>query len=120
MFLPLFPLSAESIMDYRDFGGAVIDVVNPLSWFDLLGRIEKNFLKQVPNVPGIEGIELPTPEEALKRVSPKLKEINVNVHEETGVDFAKFLGWLARVLRSFASVFIGLLETVSESLNTNH
>lgn len=113
----LFPVVAHGAGSYDGFAGAAAEFLKPDAW---LNAFKKGVTIQIPAIgtTSLQEIELPTPEEALKQASPKLQEINIDVREETGIDFAKFFGWLAKVFQTFASVFIGLLETASESLKT--
>lgn len=114
----LFPVvAAHGAGSYDGFAGAVAEFLKPDAW---LNAFKKGVTIQIPAIgtTSLQEIELPTPEEALKQASPKLQEINIDVREEIGIDFAKFFGWLAKVFQTLASVFIGLLETVSESLKT--
>ena len=85
-------------------------LLSPERLFDAL---KKNIT--IP-VPFGEGVEVPTPEKIFQDASPKLKEINRDIREEAGIDFAKFIGWAARVLKTFFAVVIDLMEKVSGAL----
>lgn len=63
-------------------------------------------------------VELPTPQQAIEQNAPQLREINRDIQEETGINFAKFVGWFAKILRVFFLFIVDLLETVSHSLET--
>lgn len=79
------------------------------------------FLKQNVTIPFTVpqgGEKLPTPEEALKKFSPSLQEINKGVQEETGVDFAKFLRWLTKVFTAIFRIITNVLKTFADALGS--
>lgn len=87
------------------------DFINPDKWFDILKRnITIPISKE--NI-----VSIPTPEEALKQSSPQLREIGRGVQEETGIDLAKFIGWMAKTLKLFFQIVINLLENVARSFS---
>lgn len=99
----------------KEFAGIAADILNPDKLFEAL---KKNIT--IPAAPISEKIgdktDLPNPKETLKEASPKLQEVNKDVKEETGVDFAKLIGWFAKVLKVFFLTVVDLLETVSTSM----
>jgi hypothetical protein len=100
----------------KEFAGIAADILNPDKLFEAL---KKNIT--IPTSPALEktegdSITLPTPKEALKDASPKLQEVNKDIKDETGIDFAKFIAWFARVLKVFFLTVVDLLETVSGAL----
>ncbi len=101
----------------KKFAGIAADILNPDKLFEAL---KKNITIPIspPNQEGQAGedIKLPTPKETLKEASPKLQEVNKDIKNETGIDFAKFIAWFAKVLKVFFLTVIDLLETVSMSL----
>ena len=64
------------------------------------------------------GEKLPAPDEALKKFSPQLQEINKGVQEETGVDFAKFLRWITKVFTAIFRIITTILETFAGALES--
>ncbi len=85
------------------------DFLNPDKWFDILKR---NITIPISKE---KTVNIPTPEEAIRQSSPQLHEIGRGVREETGIDLAKFIGWMAKVLKLFFKVIVDLLETVARS-----
>ncbi len=110
----LLPLSVNAFYVKGDgFSATVIgEIINPDRWFDTL--------KQNITIPvsGQENLNIPIPQEALKSASPKLAEINKEIQEEVGIDFAKFFGWLAKILKIFFQFIISLIESLSKALGT--
>ncbi|QQG45287.1 MAG: hypothetical protein HYW89_04810 [Candidatus Sungiibacteriota bacterium] len=111
MLLALTPFASFGIEETKkEFAATVNELLDPNKWFELF---KKNIT--IPISPN-EQIEIPTPEEALKKSSPQLKEVSRGVKEETGIDLAKFIGWSAKVLKVFFQVIVDLLEQVSKAL----
>lgn len=94
------------------FATTVGELLNPDKWFEIL---KKNIT--FPITRGTE-IKVPTPEEALEGASSTLRDINKDIREEVGIDFAKFFGWFAKVLKVFFQIIINLLETLSKTLTS--
>lgn len=86
------------------------NILTPDAWFNAL---KKNIT--IPLAPDKTVIP-PTPEEALQSISPQLKEINQNIKDSIGIDFAKFVAWIARALTIFFQIIINILQSVSNSL----
>src|SRR3989344_8969504 len=83
------------------------DFLNPDKWFEILKRnitipISKEKI-----------VNIPTPEEAIRQSSPQLQEIGRGVREETGIDLAKFIGWIAKILKLFFQIIVNILEAVA-------
>lgn len=101
----------------KEFAGIAANILNPDKLFE---AIKKNITIPIspPNQEGQAGedIKLPTPKETLKEASPKLQEVNLDVKAETGIDFAKFIGWFAKVLKVFFLTIVDLLEAVSTAM----
>lgn len=114
---PFSTKAQESSVD-TEYAGIVADLLNPDKLFESL---KKNIT--IPAAPVSEktgdSITLPTPKEALKDASPKLQEVNKDIKDETGVDFAKFTAWFAKVLKVFFLTVVDLLETVSKALQND-
>ncbi len=109
--LPLLPFLVYGGADTRrELALTVGEFLDPNRWFDAL--------KQNITIPlgKDQEISLPTPEKALGDASPKLQEVNREVREETGIDFAKFIGWTAKILGAFFNFVVELLERVSGAL----
>jgi len=104
-------LSLASAHPQYELAATVGDLLNPNKWFEAL---KKNITFPISKE---QEVKIPRPEEALKEAAPKLKEVNQQVKEETGIDFAKFIGWSAKVLKAFFQVIINLLEQVSQALS---
>ncbi len=85
-------------------------VLDPDTWFN---AVKKNITVPVSTS---SSIDVPSPEKALKDVSPKLKEINEGVREEIGVDFAKLIGWFAKVLGVVFQIVVNVLQAVAGAL----
>lgn len=96
----------------KGLAATVGDLINPDKWF--------NALKQNITIPlsKDQEVKIPTTSDVLKEASPKLKEINIGVKEETGIDLSKFLSWLAKILKVFFQIIVNLLEKVSETLKS--
>ena len=97
--------------EYASAATSISNFLNPDKWFEILKRnitipISK---EQVVNIP--------TPEEALRQSSPQLREIGRGVREETGLDLAKFISWIVKVLKVFFQIIVKILETVAGALN---
>lgn len=113
---PIFAYAEDSSVKQR--AGIASEILNPDKLFESL---KKNIT--IPAAPILEKAAgetsaLPSPEKAIKDASPKLQEVNKDVKEETGVDFAKLIGWFARVLKVFFLTVVNLLETVSQAMQT--
>lgn len=111
--LALAPLASLGVADTgKNFAATVGELLNPDTWFKAL--------KQNITIPlsKDQEVKIPTPEEALKEASPKLQEVNKEIREEVGIDFAKFIGWFARVLKVFFQIIVDLLEQVSDALKS--
>lgn len=108
--LVLSPFWALGIDESKhELAATVGDFLNPDSWFD---AVKKNIT--IPLSKNQE-VKIPSPQEALKGISPQLQEINKGVKEEAGVDLAKLIGWLARALKVFFQIIVNLLEAVANS-----
>jgi hypothetical protein len=57
---------------------------------------------------------LPTPDEALEKITPKLKELGRGVEEEAGIDVPKFLSWLAGILQWLFRIIVDALQSLAE------
>ncbi len=113
MMLALTPFVSFGVGDARkELATTVGDLLNPDTWFKAL---KENITIPISKD---QQVKVPTPEQALKDASPKLQEVNKGVKDETGIDFAKFIGWFARVLKVFFQIIVNLLEQVSESLKS--
>jgi len=110
------PLVIQAGNGLDGMSGAIGRFLNPNAWFN---AFREGITIQIPSV-GTSSlgstVKLPTPEETLKRLSPKLQEANTDVREETGIDFAKFFAWLAKVAKAFFGIITGLLESLSQAL----
>ncbi len=96
--------------------GAQVNFLNPDKLFEALKR---NITIPIPSsTSSVENIEVPSPGQTLEKASPKLREVNRDIQEETGIDFAKFIGWFAKILKVFFLTIVDLLEKVSESLRS--
>lgn len=92
-------------------------ITQPKSDFFSPERLFDSFKRNITiPVPFGGKIELPQPQRALEDAAPKLREINRDIREETGIDFAKFIGWAAEMLRIFFAVVVNLMEKVAGSL----
>lgn len=94
---------------------SVRDLLNPDSWF--------RALKQNITIPAskdqlIKPITLPKPEETLQEISPTLQQVNKDVREETGIDFAKFIGWFSGVLKVLFQIIVNILEVTSKAMKS--
>lgn len=92
------------------FAASVGEFLKPETWF---GVLKKNITLPVLD----EKITVPTPAQALEDASSTLRDINKDIKEEVGIDFAKFFGWFARVLKAFFQVIVNLIETISKTLS---
>lgn len=92
------------------FAASIGEFLKPETWF---GVLKKNITIPVLD----EKITVPTPAEALEGASSTLRDINKDIKEEVGIDFAKFFGWFARVLKTFFQVIVNLIETISKTLS---
>lgn len=101
------------------YAGSAADLLNPDKLFDAL---KKNITIPIPAFEeGEKGqdVQVPTAKETLEKVSPELQEVNKGIREETGVDFAKFISWSAKILKLFFQTVVDLLETVSKAMQGN-
>lgn len=106
--------SGEGINLPKEYAAEIIstsNILNPSKWFEV---IKRNITIPIPKG---KIINIPTPEEALKGAAPQLLEINRGVEEETGIDIAKFIGWMAKVLKIFFQFIIDILKAVSGSFS---
>lgn len=111
--LALSPFVAFGVTDSRpEFAATVGELLNPDTWFKAL---KENITIPISKD---QEVKIPTPEEALKEASPQLQEVNKGVREEVGIDFAKFIGWFAKVLKVFFQIIVSLLEQVSNALKS--
>lgn len=111
--LALSPFVAFGVAeDKKEFAATVGELLNPDAWFKAL---KENITIPISKD---QEVKIPTPEEALKEASPQLQEVNRGVKEEVGIDFAKFIGWFAKVLKVFFQIIVNLLEQVSEALKS--
>lgn len=111
--LALSPFVAFGVAeDKKEFAATVGELLNPDAWFKAL---KENITIPISKD---QEVKIPTPEEALKEASPQLQEVNRGVKEEIGIDFAKFIGWFAKVLKVFFQIIVNLLEQVSEALKS--
>ncbi len=94
---------------------AQAEFLNPDKIFEAL---KENITIPLPNT-SIDNTPVPSPEQALEKASPKLREVNQEVQNETGIDFAKLIGWFAKVLRVFFLTIVNILETVAQALEKN-
>lgn len=94
---------------------SVRDLLNPDSWFRAL---KQNITIPISEDQLIKPITLPKPEETLQEVSPTLQQVNKDVREETGIDFAKFIGWFAGVLKVLFQIIVNILEAVSKAMKS--
>lgn len=108
LFIPLAGFAAEASSTNSFF--------DPTFWFNAL---KQNITIPIPAQPTSTEVQIPSPENALKEASPKLREINSQVKDEAGVDFSKLIGWFAKVLIVFFGIIVRLLQTVSGSLGGN-
>lgn len=92
------------------FAAMVGDLLKPEKWFEVL---KKNITIPVLD----EEINIPTPTKTLEDASSTLRDINKDILEETGIDFAKFFSWIAKVLKVFFQIIINLIETISKTLS---
>ena len=92
------------------FATSIGELLKPETWFEVL---KKNITIPVLD----EEVTLPTPAQTLEGASSTLRDINKDIKEEVGIDFAKFFGWFAKVLKAFFQVIIGLIETISQTLS---
>lgn len=88
------------------------EILNPDKWFE---AFKKNIT--LPLSTSTE-IKIPTTEDVLDRASTTLRGINEDIREEVGIDFGKFVGWSARVLKLFFQVITNILEQVAKYLET--
>ena len=96
--------------------GAQVNFLNPDKLFE---AVKRNITIPIPSsTSSVENIEVPSPGQTLEKASPKLREVNRDIQEETGIDFAKFIGWFAKILKVFFLTIVDLLEKVSESLRS--
>ncbi len=107
------PFVVFGAMPGKEFAATVGNLLNPDYWLEAL---RQNIT--VPTSTDTE-ITLPTPKEALEKSSPKLREINLDIREETGVDLAKFIGWFAKVLKVFFQIVTDLLDDVSKAMRSD-
>lgn len=94
------------------FATTVGELLNPDKWFEIL---KKNI--SFPITKKTE-VKVPTPEEALDEASSTLRDINKDIREEVGIDFAKFFGWFAKVLKVFFQIIVNLFEAMSKTLTS--
>lgn len=106
IFVPLIVLA-----DIPDNSPAANNILTPDTWFNAL---KKNIT--IPLLASDKTIIQSTPEEALQSISPQLKEINQNIKDSVGIDFAKFVAWIARALTVFFQIIINTLQSVSNAL----
>jgi len=94
------------------FASTAGEILNPDKWFEV-------FKKSItfPITKDTE-IKVPTPKEALEGASSTLRDINKDIQNEVGIDFAKFFGWFAKVLKIFFQIIVDLLEQVSNALKS--
>ena len=114
-----FIFAEAEVNTNKEFAGIAAEILNPDKLFEAL---KKNIT--IPTTPVLEKVEgesvvIPSPEKALKEASPKLQEVNKDIKEETGVDFAKLIGWFASVLKVFFLTVVNLLETVSQAMQNS-
>ncbi len=110
VMLTLAPFLSLGFADTKSgFAITAGELLNPDKWFEIL---KENITIPISKD---QEVKIPNPEEALKESSPKLQEINKGVKEEVGIDFAKFFGWIAKVLKAFFQVIINLLEALSKA-----
>lgn len=113
VMLALSPFVAFGVAEERkEFAATVGELLNPDTWFKAL---KENITIPISKD---QEVKIPTPEEALKEASPQLQEVNKGVREEVGIDFAKFIGWFAKVLKVFFQIIVDLLEQVSNALKS--
>lgn len=113
VMLALSPFVAFGVVEERkEFAATVGELLNPDTWFKAL---KENITIPISKD---QEVKIPTPEEALKEASPQLQEVNKGVREEVGIDFAKFIGWFAKVLKVFFQIIVNLLEQVSQALKS--
>lgn len=94
------------------FATTVGELLNPDKWFEIL---KKNISFPITKD---TKVKVPTPEEALDEASSTLRDINKDIREEVGIDFAKFFGWFAKILKVFFQIIVNLLETISKTLTS--
>ncbi len=113
VMLALAPFVSFGVIDTRkNFASTVGELLNPDTWFKAL---KENITIPISKD---QEVKIPTPEEALKEASPKLQEVNREVREEVGIDFAKFIGWFAKVLKVFFQIIVNVLEQVANALKS--
>jgi len=108
------PLFALGQMDNKNYAGATADILNPDKLFKAL---KENITITLPT--SDKPLEITTPQKALEEASPKLQEVSKDVKDETGIDFAKFLRWTAKILKLFFQTVVDILEMVAKALEPN-
>lgn len=94
------------------FATTVGELLNPDRWFEVL---KKNITFPITKD---TKVKVPTPEEALNKASSTLRDINKDIRDEVGIDFAKFFGWFAKVLKIFFQIIVNLFEAMSKTLTS--
>ncbi len=105
-----FMVQGEDGNRTASFAATVGELLNPDKWFEVF---KKNIT--FPITKDTE-VKVPTPEEALQGASSTLRDINKDIRDEVGIDFAKFFGWFAKVLKVFFQIIINIIETISKTL----
>jgi hypothetical protein len=70
------------------------------------------------DVPELKSGGLPSPEETLEEYSPKLKEFNQEVQEETGINLSKFLSWIVKILQWIFEFIVSALKALANALKS--